>query len=239
MNPCGFVSRALRMYVSGGDGFGMLRLKSSATSGPLTVSSHVIHEPHGMAPPAQLPIVPFRLVKSSSTSPCGGDQHGGRAAQRLGVVGRARAEGHAGGRRAEHLVVADQPDVAVGTGEGGHAVVATGQAGAVVEDDRRAVGVVERAVRGTREAGAGAPCRRAGRPLGRGRGSPAARHRRPPRRGSAAAPRPAPRPSWPRPLAGTHGDPGSSSIDPFRPPPVCGQHRTRRHRGVLSVRLPA
>ena len=32
-------------------------------SGPLTVSSQVIHVPHGVAPPAQLKFVPFRLVQ--------------------------------------------------------------------------------------------------------------------------------------------------------------------------------
>jgi len=37
----------------------------------LTVSSQVIHEPHGMTPPEQLFIVPFRLVKASTISPCG------------------------------------------------------------------------------------------------------------------------------------------------------------------------
>ena len=57
--------------MSGGDGFGMLRVKSSATSGPLTVSSQVIHDPHGMPPPAQFICVPLRLVNASATSPVG------------------------------------------------------------------------------------------------------------------------------------------------------------------------
>ena len=51
------------------------------------------------------------------------------------VVRRARTE--RGGHRAVDLVVADQPNVAVGAGEGGHAVVAPGQDGAVVEGDGR------------------------------------------------------------------------------------------------------
>ncbi len=46
-------------------------MKSGPTSGPLTVSSHVIHEPHGITPPLQLNIVPFRLVWLRTTSPKG------------------------------------------------------------------------------------------------------------------------------------------------------------------------
>ena len=49
----------------------MTPVKSAPTSGPLTVSSHEIHEPQGMSPPAQLFIVPLRLVNESSTSPKG------------------------------------------------------------------------------------------------------------------------------------------------------------------------
>src|SRR5918995_2114978 len=49
----------------------MLRVKSSATSSPLMVSSQVIHDPHGMPPPAQFICVPFRLVHASTTSPNG------------------------------------------------------------------------------------------------------------------------------------------------------------------------
>ena len=51
MYPCGFSSDTLEVP-----------LKSGPTSGPLTVSSHVIQDPHGMTPPLQLNIVPFRLV---------------------------------------------------------------------------------------------------------------------------------------------------------------------------------
>src|SRR5918994_2500639 len=47
----------------------MFRVKSSATSGPLIVSSQVIHDPHGMAPPAQFICVPLRLVNASTTTP--------------------------------------------------------------------------------------------------------------------------------------------------------------------------
>ena len=46
-------------------------VKSGVVSGPLTVSSHEIHEPHGMGPPEQFIIVPLRLVQASITSPCG------------------------------------------------------------------------------------------------------------------------------------------------------------------------
>ncbi len=46
-------------------------VKSGPTSGPFTVSSQVIHAPHGMPPPAQFIIVPLRLVHASSTSPNG------------------------------------------------------------------------------------------------------------------------------------------------------------------------
>ena len=60
MNPCRFWS-----WVFGAP------VKSGPTSGPLTVSSQVIHEPHGMTPPEQLVIVPFRLVNASRTSPFG------------------------------------------------------------------------------------------------------------------------------------------------------------------------
>ena len=34
-------------------------VKSGPTSGPLTVSSHVNHDPHGVIPPAQFICVPF------------------------------------------------------------------------------------------------------------------------------------------------------------------------------------
>ncbi len=51
MYPCGFWSDTLEAPV-----------KSGPTSGPFTVSSQVIQEPHGMTPPLQLYIVPFRLV---------------------------------------------------------------------------------------------------------------------------------------------------------------------------------
>ena len=44
-------------------------MKSGPTSGPLTVSSHVIQLPHGMPPPEQFIWVPFRLVKARTTSP--------------------------------------------------------------------------------------------------------------------------------------------------------------------------
>ena len=51
MYPCGFWSDTFEAPV-----------KSGPTSGPFTVSSQVIQEPHGMTPPLQLYIVPFRLV---------------------------------------------------------------------------------------------------------------------------------------------------------------------------------
>ncbi len=37
-------------------------MKSAPTSGPLTVSSQVTQAPHGIRPPEQFIIVPFRLV---------------------------------------------------------------------------------------------------------------------------------------------------------------------------------
>ena len=50
-NPCGLVSGTFDAPV-----------KSGPTSGPFTVSSQVIQLPHGMTPPLQFIIVPFRLV---------------------------------------------------------------------------------------------------------------------------------------------------------------------------------
>ena len=44
-------------------------MKSGPTSGPLTVSSQVIQEPHGIRPPLQFIIVPLRLVNERITSP--------------------------------------------------------------------------------------------------------------------------------------------------------------------------
>ena len=44
-------------------------VKSGPTSGPLTVSSQVTQEPHGMIPPAQFICVPFNEVQASRTSP--------------------------------------------------------------------------------------------------------------------------------------------------------------------------
>ena len=55
-------------------------VKSGPTSGPLTVSSQVIHAPHGITPPEQLFIVPFRLVKACTTCPSGVTSSGGAAA---------------------------------------------------------------------------------------------------------------------------------------------------------------
>jgi hypothetical protein len=46
-------------------------VKSGPTSGPLTVSSTVIQDPHGMTPPAQFICVPLRLVKAWTTCPSG------------------------------------------------------------------------------------------------------------------------------------------------------------------------
>ena len=42
---------------------GMLRVKSSNTSGPLIVSSHAIQLPHGMTPPAQFICVPASTAR--------------------------------------------------------------------------------------------------------------------------------------------------------------------------------
>src|SRR5688572_18135832 len=58
MKPCGLVSGMLDVLV-----------KSGPTSGPLIVSSHVIHEPQGISPPEQFIIVPLRLVNDRITSP--------------------------------------------------------------------------------------------------------------------------------------------------------------------------
>jgi hypothetical protein len=44
-------------------------VKSGPTSGPLTVSSQVIQEPHGIGPPEQFIWVPLRLVKPRTTWP--------------------------------------------------------------------------------------------------------------------------------------------------------------------------
>ena len=41
-------------------------VKSLPTSGPLTVSSQVSHEPHGVAPPAQFICVPLQLTQEST-----------------------------------------------------------------------------------------------------------------------------------------------------------------------------
>src|SRR5687768_18552460 len=60
MKPCGCSSGTFEAPV-----------KSGPTSGPLIVSSQVIQLPHGMMPPEQFIIVPFRLVKASTTSPDG------------------------------------------------------------------------------------------------------------------------------------------------------------------------
>ena len=164
-------------------------VKSAPTSGPFTVSSQVIQLPHGMRPPAQFIWVPLRLVKAWTTSPLRGDLDGGRATARVGVVGRAGAE--RAGDGAVDLVVADQPHVALLPAEGGHAVVAAGQHGAVVEDHGRAVGVVEGAVPEPVRGGGAAPCRRAGR-----------RRAARPVDGGAASAAPASR-AWSEPLTST------------------------------------
>ena len=57
-NPWGWVSSVFLLF-----------WKSGPTSGPLTVSSQVTHEPQGMMPPEQLPTVPLRLVNARITSP--------------------------------------------------------------------------------------------------------------------------------------------------------------------------
>ena len=44
-------------------------VKSGPTSGPFTVSSQVIQEPHGVGPPEQFIWVPLRLVNDLRTSP--------------------------------------------------------------------------------------------------------------------------------------------------------------------------
>ena len=46
-------------------------MKSGPTSGPFTVSSHVIHDPQGISPPEQFIIVPLRLVWARITWPAG------------------------------------------------------------------------------------------------------------------------------------------------------------------------
>src|SRR5918994_4841038 len=58
MNPCRSVRGTLETPV-----------KSGPTSGPLTVSSQVIQEPHGVGPPEQFICVPLRLVNACTTSP--------------------------------------------------------------------------------------------------------------------------------------------------------------------------
>ncbi len=67
MWPWVFCSLALVACASGSDPAG--RVKSSPTSYPLTVSSQVIHEPHGIRPPEQFIWVPARLANEYSTSP--------------------------------------------------------------------------------------------------------------------------------------------------------------------------
>jgi len=44
-------------------------VKSSPTSYPLTVSSQVTHDPHGISPPEQFIWVPARLPYDSCTTP--------------------------------------------------------------------------------------------------------------------------------------------------------------------------
>ena len=48
-----------------------LRREVDARVASLLETSHEIHAPHGMSPPAQFIIVPLRLVHASSTSPIG------------------------------------------------------------------------------------------------------------------------------------------------------------------------
>ena len=47
----------------------MFRVKSSKTSGPLMVSSQLIHVPHGVMPPAQFIWVPARAGQVRSRLP--------------------------------------------------------------------------------------------------------------------------------------------------------------------------
>ena len=117
-------------------------MKSGPTSGPLTVSSQVTQDPHGIRPPEQFIIVPLMLVYARRTSPVRLTWTVVVPPRACGVVGRTRAEG---GSRVVDLVVADQHDVVAAVAEGAHAVVPAGQRRAVVEHDRR-LGVVEGAV---------------------------------------------------------------------------------------------
>ena len=104
-------------------------VKSGPTSGPLTVSSHVIQLPHGIGPPEQFIWVPLRLVNASTTFPFG-------VTSIVVVPPRAVASygvpGPNGVARTVHLVVADQDDVLARPGERRHPVVAARERRAVV-----------------------------------------------------------------------------------------------------------
>src|SRR4029453_1620786 len=121
-------------------------VKSGPTSGPLTVSSQLTQASQGMGPPQQFICGPLWLGEAGE----GGDDlaergdlgGGGAPAGGRVVGGGPVAEGADG---AVDLVVADQGQVAALGLEAGHAVVAAGQRGAVVEEDGL-LGVVERAV---------------------------------------------------------------------------------------------
>ena len=108
-------------------------MKSGPTSGPLTVSSQVTQAPHGICPPEQFIIVPFRLVKARRTLPCLRDWIVVVPPPAIGSYG---VPGPNAGPRVVDLVVAHQHHGVVGPVERAHAVVPPGQCGAVVQHDR-------------------------------------------------------------------------------------------------------
>ncbi len=121
-------------------------VKSGPTSGPLTVSSQVIQLPHGMRPPEQFICVPLRLVNAWTTCPS--------SVTSLVVVPPPvmASYGVPDPKAGTGLLISwlrTSHTLPFGPGNDAHAVVTPRQDGAVVEDDRRTVGVVERAIQKT------------------------------------------------------------------------------------------
>ena len=86
-------------------------------------SSHVIHVPHGIAPPAQLVSVPEEVTKERFEPAVAADEQPGRAGDAVGAVRVGADHGRLGrGVGRAQLVVAHEDRRAVGPREGGHAV---------------------------------------------------------------------------------------------------------------------
>ena len=102
----------------------MIPVKSGPTSGPFTVSSQVIQEPHGMLPPAQFIIVPFKLVEACLYL-AGAAHDGGRASAAGHRVIRAREVAERCTAIVRSRPIPDEDRVTPRTYEGAHAIVAT------------------------------------------------------------------------------------------------------------------